>query len=183
VNTDFFVPGKKLDSPIRVVFYTRHPTPRGVNLIVQGIKTFKSESPNQAVEFIGYDKNIFPQNIIESGVKFAKITSQQDLLTLLQSSHIIVSAMPLAGWNNVVAEGISCGMAALTTPAGTQDFVKDGLTGKIFKVGDEKSFIDGLRFYVENPEKLKQISRQGYGFIKKYSWVSFIDGFLKYLLS
>ena len=101
------------------------------------------------------------------------------MLELLAHSHIIISTMPAAGWNNVIAEGMACGLVPLTTIAGVKDFVVNEMNGMIFKLNNHESFLDGLRFICEDSQRFLRMSLSAKTMIQRFSWKRYITDFLQ----
>jgi glycosyltransferase involved in cell wall biosynthesis len=65
------------------------------------------------------------------------------------------------GFGFVVAEAMSCGLPAITTPAtGASDLITDGVNGYVVPPGDIIAIRERLRQLAANPSQLREMGRQ-----------------------
>lgn len=172
VNTEFFTPaGPRLprEGRLRVCFYGRNNAGRGVEELVRLAGTLK----DLGVEFTAFDAVNWPSVPEDNGVKLAKVSRQEELRQIYRENDIVLSAMPTAGWNNVIAEGMACGCFPAATPAGVKDLIIDGVTGSICADAAEMSrviqYLDrerGFLAYMQNKAREQA---------QKFSWSNFVN--------
>jgi glycosyltransferase involved in cell wall biosynthesis len=185
VNVNYFVPDEKRRSSkecMLVLFYRRDEGYiRGLPIALEGIKKFTPRRLNW--EFVGYDVKPVPDSwkgLEAYGIYGVQLTTQEGLLRLLQSGDIILSAQVDGIWNNILAEGMACGMAGLGTPTASSDFLTNYETGRIIMPGDSDSIADCLSWFDSNIEVLSSYQVQALNCIRSlFSWGNFADRFIK----
>jgi glycosyltransferase involved in cell wall biosynthesis len=101
------------------------------------------------------------------------------LVDVLRRSDIIMSAMNLAGWNNVIAEGCACGLVPISTSAGVKDLVINGWNGYIIP---RNEFVDVAcdrinRLNVDR-ELLMNMKERSIQHVQQFDWEIFCRGML-----
>jgi hypothetical protein len=168
VNTNFFTPVTKPRGRKPVVaFYARTGEGRGVEKIVALAKSLQHE-----VDFVGFDAPGYPVvSGLPSNMRIEETPTQEALRDVLQGADIVVSAMRSAGWNNVIAEGASCGCVPIATEAGTKDIVLHGRTGFLCdSVWFEKHAADYIKLLIKSPDLMDRISNRASQWVEQFDW-------------
>jgi glycosyltransferase involved in cell wall biosynthesis len=180
VNTDFFVPKKRLPllgRKMRVGFYSRLGFGRGVEDIVYIAGKFRVMG-RDAFDFIGFDARDYDATLKDgiNGIKVIRTPTQESLRDCLQSCDVVLSLMCSAGWNNVVAEGMACGALPIATTAGNGDLIIDGQTGFIVdKPRHARKYLVTLQ---ENPAQVEMIAQNAIKHVQQFSWKTHAEKFI-----
>ena len=178
VNTKFFIPPSIIEQheKLQVCFYARYgqgSSSRGTDLIDNLARTLK-----KTISFVGYDAPKYPV-LTSANIINETIYNQDMLVDVLRRSDIIMSAMNLAGWNNVIAEGCACGLVPISTSAGVKDLVINGWNGYIIP---RNEFVDVAcdrinRLNVDR-ELLMNMKERSIQHVQQFDWEIFCRGML-----
>ncbi len=95
---------------------------------------------------------------LEDRVKFLGNISNDELPRYLHEADIFVRPSLSEGMGISFIEAMAASLPIIGTPmGGIVDFLKDGRTGLLCKVGDPKSIADKIMEYINNPELTSQI--------------------------
>ena len=75
------------------------------------------------------------------------------------------------GFGLVVLEALSAGLPVIVSKncCGT-DIIKDGYNGFVIEAGDTKELINKINWFIENKEKLPEMSRNAIKTAELYTW-------------
>lgn len=169
VNTKFFTPVFPVQKHKPVIaFYARTGDGRGIERILGLAKILWSEAT-----FVGFDAPDYPtmSGNLPSNMSIVQTPTQEALRTVLQSADIVVSCMRSAGWNNVIAEGSSCGCVPIANDAGTKDVILHGRTG--FVCGSqwfEKEAAEYIRHLAANWDIMDRMARRANAWVRQFDW-------------
>jgi glycosyltransferase involved in cell wall biosynthesis len=119
-------------SPARILLYGRRSRARkGTDLALSALRGLRGRPQFEAVLFDTLDpitNRQDPQDGVPlpANARFVVNPTQDELVTLYQSSHIFVAAEKRAGWCNTALEALACGCSLVCTRSGTTDFARDG---------------------------------------------------------
>jgi glycosyltransferase involved in cell wall biosynthesis len=105
-------------------------------------------------------KNVF----LHSGL------SDQDFLRLYQTSDILFMPMEAATANNVILEGISCGLPVLSTDLPSIKYYVPGNEAILIKDNDPAAFAEALLQLSKNRGKLSSMSDLAHKRANELSW-------------
>ena len=192
VNISFFKPGtNNVHSPekIRVLFYRRDEGDRrGLKVTLDGIQMFHAAHPGSLRnwEFIGYDTHPVPEkwNGLRQNNIIGVVTHyQEDLRDLLQTGDIIVSSQADGVWNNILIEGMACGLAAIGTKTASRDFLIQNETGRVMEVGNPASLARCLGWFLEDPKRITNCGLRALQRARQLSWMNYATNFLRIVRS
>ncbi len=109
--------------------------------------------------------------------------SDQDFLKLYQTSDILFMPMEAATANNVILEGISCGVPVLTTDLPSLRSYLPGEEAILVKDNDPDVFADTLIDLHKNPQKLSSMSMHARRRALELSWENIAKEYEKLYLS
>jgi L-malate glycosyltransferase len=109
---------------------------------------------------------------VSSQVHFPGFVSQADKYGLLHASDFYVSASLHEGFGLVFLEGMACGLPVVCFDEGGQtDFLEDGVTGRLVRVGDVDGLVSACRELSADRESRGRFGRNALSRVQPY----FID--------
>ena len=172
VNPEMFKPTLPKSERYSVLFVDGDRPWKGTDTIEEAIKQLNAsftfgyigKQNNPVFDKLGCTAHInIPQN------KLADIYSQY---------HTFISAEQLAGWQNCVAEAMSCGCAVVTTSIGTRDFAIDGETALIAENVDE--LIDYILFLEFDKVLYNSLITNGMELISNFNWNRYANDWISF---
>lgn len=93
------------------------------------------------------------------------------LQDLFSKSSIFIFPSMGEGFGLVVLEALSAGLPVIVSKncCGT-DIIKDGYNGFVIEAGDTKELINKINWFIENKEKLPEMSRNAIKTAELYTW-------------
>ena len=115
---------------------------------------------------------------IPDWIKFRENVSDKELRELYSSCDIFVFPSWIEGFGLPPMEAMACRCAVITTDTGgTFDYVIPGETALVSPPRSPDSLAKNIIFLIENEEKLKDLSKAGYEYIKRFTWERATDKF------
>ena len=88
---------------------------------------------------------------------------RNDVPEILKRAHIAVMPSRREAFGRVTVEYMMAGLAVIASNTGANpEIIEDGVTGKIYHLGDTQSLANCIADFVENREKLKTIAIRGH---------------------
>jgi glycosyltransferase involved in cell wall biosynthesis len=121
-------PSRRSDFPLRVLVNGRRSRPKkGTDLILRALSGLNGKTPAFEIvlfDSLGEHNRQDPRDgaALPANARFVLGPSQDELVSLYQSSHLFVAAERKAGWCNTALEALACGAALVCTSSGTRDF-------------------------------------------------------------
>lgn len=117
---------------------------------------------------------------LQDKVKLVGRVSEELKFQYLCASDIYLSTAMHEGFGIVFLEAMECGLPVICYDRGGQiDFLRNGETGYLIKLGDKKSFYENLMFLLNNPELKEKIDFFNKELVKKF----YINNIAKQYLS
>jgi glycosyltransferase involved in cell wall biosynthesis len=125
-------PARRAAAPLRVLVNGRRSRrKKGTDLVLKALAGLGRDVP--AFETVLFD-HVDAHNRqdprdgapLPRNARFVVNPTQEELVSLYQSSHVFVAAERKAGWCNTALESLACGCALVCTTSGTRDFAKGG---------------------------------------------------------
>jgi glycosyltransferase involved in cell wall biosynthesis len=142
---------------------------KGVDVLVRAAKRVCAEFPRAVFLVIGGvlepDHLQELQGLIESldlkeNVKF--LGPSEDVLPLLAMSDVYCLASRSEGFSNALLEAMACGLPCVATRVGgNPEAVEDGRSGFLIESEDIGALADRIRTLLRQPERAKEMGRQG----------------------
>ena len=124
-------------------------------------------------EFHIVTKSLDTPEGLDSIVLHSGITDEA-FLELYQTSHVLFMPMLSATANNVILEGISCGLPVLTTDLQATRYYLPGEEAILVKDNDPDKFAHRLLHLQKNPQILSEMSRKARERSLAFSWKNII---------
>jgi N-acetyl-alpha-D-glucosaminyl L-malate synthase BshA len=106
---------------------------------------------------------------LTNDVQFTGRVSDEEKFQYLSASDIYVSTAMHEGFGIVFLEAMECGLPVVCYDKGGQvDFLKDGITGLMLKLGDKESFKRRLVGLLNNKEVMKKIGEENKSYVKNF---------------
>lgn len=106
---------------------------------------------------------------ISQQVKFLGRVTEAEKFQYLSASDAYLSTAMHEGFGIVFLEAMECGIPVICYDRGGQvDFLKNGETGFLVKLGEKEAFISRVMEILEKPEKCKQIGQYNQNYIKSF---------------
>ncbi len=115
--------------------------------------------------------------VLHSGI------TDKEFLELYRTCHLLFMPMLSATANNVILEGISCGLPVLTTDLPATRYYLPGPEAKLIKDNDPEQFADMLVHLHQNPRLVSEMSRKARERALTFSWTRIIKEYERLYLS
>lgn len=179
----------------RFVFTPRHPQPDGGVRIAMTGRLVEKKGIEYTIRAVAGLAKVYPleYNIIGEGplredlqqlihdldvsttVKLLGQKNQQELIEILNNSHIFIAASVTARDGNqdapinVLKEAMAMGLPVVSTHhGGIPELVEDGISGFLVPERDADALADKLSYLIEHPEIWPQMGRAGRAYVEKY---------------
>ncbi len=99
-------------------------------------------------------------SIIKGGVKILMDLSYKKNLNLYKEHDILVFPSEKEAHGQAILEGLAAGCPVIATDdCGASGYIKDGYNGLIYEKNNLKELIEKISFFIQNPEKIVEFSR------------------------
>jgi glycosyltransferase involved in cell wall biosynthesis len=104
-------------------------------------------------------------------VTFTGFISEQEKITWLRNSAIVVNSSEKEGWGMTMIEGNACGAVAVASDVpGLRDSVRDGITGRLYPFADVDALARTVADLLGDPDGLESMSGAGRQWAERFSW-------------
>ena len=109
-----------------------------------------------------------------SGFIYEKPRAHAEVLSLMQSCHVLILPSIVEGRALVQQEAMSQKMALLVTPnAGGDDLVIEDVTGRLVPPGHPELLLEAIHKFADNPFQTLAMGKEASNHAKKYTWDSY----------
>lgn len=120
------------------------------------------------------------QELQEQGrLKFLGTVAEANLPAFYHSCDCILHLELFAGWANLVAEAMACGVPVVCSAPGTHAIADDGVTATVVSPDDPAEVSAALLDVIRDPEAASARAKAARARICDYSWSSYAANFLK----
>ncbi len=113
-------------------------------------------------------------------VTFMGYLRGEELWSAFASSDIFVFPSAMESFGLVLIEAMASGLPVVTSRVGGADeIVQSGVNGYVFKVGDTRGMVDGVRAILSSPTKRHIMGRNARLFAETQSWPAMMDELLR----
>lgn len=107
-------------------------------------------------------------------IKFLGRIEKNRLPEIYNDAHVFVFPSYFEGLAQVQLEALSCGLPVIgSTNSGAKDIVVDGYNGFVIEPGDLDALKKSINFFIQNREKLTQMSKNARGSATGFSWENY----------
>lgn len=176
--------------PFRVMAYGRISRSRkGVPLVIQTVESLSRKLANRSqgepsppfelvlFDHIGPGNETDPRQEIHSSLplEFHLNLKQEQLAQLYSSCDLLLGAERRAGWSNVVAEAMACGLPVVCTSSGTVDIAHHRETAWVARWRHPWFLERGLRAMHDDSDLRSTLRDAALRGIQEYSWPRVVD--------
>jgi 2-polyprenyl-3-methyl-5-hydroxy-6-metoxy-1,4-benzoquinol methylase len=111
-------------------------------------------------------------------VKLVGTLSERELPTFYGGLDCVVHTETFAGWANLAAEALACGIPLVCTRHGTRAFAVDGETALVMAEPTPEEICSSIKQLQSNEELRNHLSSSGRHMITRYSWESYATALL-----
>ncbi|MFK5984286.1 MAG: class I SAM-dependent methyltransferase [Pseudomonadota bacterium] len=121
------------------------------------------------------------KTLIEAGrLELIGVLNESDLVEYYKSIDVIVSTEKFAGWSNMGAEAMACGIPLICTHHGTSSYAFDAQTALIIDELDSKKISDKITSLLHDPELCYKLSNNGRAAIIEFDWSKYSENLCTY---
>lgn len=159
-------------SSLRLIFVGQVNYRKGIHHLLKVITSF----PTDKVELYlagGYDAttNIYNDYKDAPNIHFLGFVTRDVLSSLYQKCDVFVFPTLGEGYGMVLLEALACGVPCIVSDlAGGNDAIVDGYNGFVFKAGDDMDLKEKIQWFIENPERLPEMSRNARESVNDMGW-------------
>ena len=173
----------------QIIFVGRLAPHKHVDHFIQVIKEIKPSYPD--LKFLIVGKGPEKENLVtminelklNDCITFKQDLSDEELITEIKQSEILVLPSTREGFGMVLAEANCCNKPVLTyASGGTVDVVEDGYNGYLIESGNIQQFKEKTIELLEDERLRKKIGNNGRKKVEEYfDWENITDDYLKIL--
>jgi glycosyltransferase involved in cell wall biosynthesis len=139
------------------------------------IRLVRETLPDVAIRWQVYGASALdPSNSIATYEPLGFLNSK-DLAAAYRRADILLSASWYESFPLFPLEAMACGLPAVTTQFGTEDFAVPGVTAEVVKPKDPKSIADGLMRLITDHSHRSAMAECGHEISKKFNWNSSVS--------
>ncbi|MEM9115930.1 MAG: class I SAM-dependent methyltransferase [Myxococcota bacterium] len=109
------------------------------------------------------------------GVQYVGELTDGDLPTFFEDLSAVFSPETHAGWANIVAEAMACGVPVVCSHAGTLPFARDLDTALVRSESIVQDWVRALEWIEEDPERIRAITVRAREKISHFDWPSYSE--------
>jgi len=165
--------------PFRFVFVGIITARKGVPLLFEA---WKKLAPNEAELWLVGSASREAQAAIPhiKGLEIKNAVPQADVPGLMRQCDVFVLPSYFEGFGLVILEAMACGLPAITTTATAgPDIISRDQDGWVIQPGDLDGLVETMRFCLENPDRVVEISIKARATAEKFSWDAYGDRWME----
>jgi len=114
------------------------------------------------------------QHLVDAGrVKFLGKLSEPQLRDFYHECDCLIHNEKFAGWANIVAEAMACGVPVICTKPGTLALAKHEETALVIERADAVSLVKAVRTVAEHPGKTFKMATYARDHVCNYDWQTY----------
>lgn len=167
-----FIQKSKLSRPLRLIYVGQILYLKGIHHLLKVVSKFK-ENEVQLNMAGAYNPNqdIYQKYKGFNNIHFLGFITRDILATLYQKNDVFVFPSLGDGYGMVVLEALSCGVPCIVSDlSGGKDAIVDSYNGFVFKAGDDMALKDRIQWFIDNPDKLPEMSQNARLSVKNLTW-------------
>lgn len=176
-----FVQKQPLQKPLKLVYVGQVNYRKGIHHLLKVMDCLKE---NDVELFLagGYaDTTPFYQQYKDrKNIHFLGFVTRDVLAALYQKCDVFVFPTLGEGYGLVILEALSCGVPCIVSDlAGGDDAIIERYNGFKFEAGSDTDLKDKIQWFIDNPNKLPEFSRNSRISVEKHTWQSYYDCVVK----
>lgn len=160
-----------------IVHFGRMRKYKSIDIVIRAFSRIKDELPNARLLIIGDGPekpslvDLVNKSRLNDSVRFLGVLKTEELVTILNQSHLFLNASPKEGWGLTVVEANACGLPVIASDRpGLHDSVLDGRTGHLVAYGDERAFAQKSLELLRDQHKWNEMSREAMSWAQSLTW-------------
>ncbi len=188
IDLSRYKPGKGKKTPFQITFLGRIKRYKSIEHLLYAVERLRKEFPLLRVMMIGDGdalpdlKNIAASLRIMSIINFTGFISEDEKISILQGSEIVVNTSSKEGWGLTVIESNACGIPVVVADSpGLRDSVKDGFNGLLYPYGDINALTSSIKKLLKRRDLLQDMQNNAIKWSKNFDWETSAKGILELL--
>jgi glycosyltransferase involved in cell wall biosynthesis len=160
-----------------IVHFGRIRKYKSVDVVIRAFGRIKVRMPNARLIIVGDGpyrpalQELVGRLGLEDSVRFTGVVKVEDLIDILNRSHVFLNASPKEGWGLTVVEANACGVPVVASRRpGLQDSVLDGRTGYLVEYGDDRAFAERAIELLQDDAKWQSMSEEALTWARSLTW-------------
>lgn len=176
-NKFAFIQKKEITPPLKLIYVGQVTYRKGMHHLLNVVSSF----PKGQVELYlagRYEKNAsFHKSFCKfENIHFLGFITRDVLAHYYQDSDVFVFPTLGEGYGLVILEALSCGVPCIVSNlAGGDDAIEDGVNGFVFEGGNDAQLHNRIQWFIDNPNKLPQMSQNARNSVLKQTWESYYE--------
>jgi alpha-maltose-1-phosphate synthase len=177
IDQDLFVNLERRDykaQTLKFLFVGAINVRKGIPDLLQAWRELKLKNAELILVGANQISAITDAAFVDATVKFVGRIEKNKLPEIYNNAHVFVFPSYFEGLAQVQLEALSCGLPIIgSTNSGSKDIIVDGQNGFVIEPGDLKALKKSINFFMQNREKLAQMSKNATESAKGFSWESY----------
>ncbi len=150
------------------------------------IKALEILPNTYSVKLFGSTRNLEKQyaQLVRAGrLQFVGILAEEDLLSYYHSVNYIVHTEKFAGWANLVAEAMACGLPVICTRHGTKVFAIHNQNSIVLDTPSPENIAKAVLELSECPIHFKRLAKEGRQAVMDLTWNQYAEQMLNIIFN
>lgn len=171
-------PSKKFNDNLSFLMLNHTLSKKGVKNGIRVFNYLHAKYPNFKFRMFGMCSG----GNLPKYIDYYRNPTFKELRKLYRTSDIFVYPSLEEGWGLTPLEAMACKCAVVGTDTGfVLDIGKNGRNMMTSRPGDNKQMVKNIEYLINNRDKLKEISKNGYDEVQKLNWNNSYNKLLKVL--
>jgi glycosyltransferase involved in cell wall biosynthesis len=172
--------GKRLTTPINLLFVGNIVTFKGVGRVLQIAEQLKAKQIPFVLDMVGggpeqqkFEDAALHLKIREQ-VRFHGWQSKQALVEFYSKAHFIILPSATEGWPKVLSEGMAFGSVPLASAVSSiPQILKESGAGLSFPIEDIRAYAQAIEDFIKNPKAWKKSSEAGINWAHHFTYKTY----------
>lgn len=164
-------------APLQLVFVGQANHRKGMHHLLRVMTRFtEKEVTVKIAGSIDKESELYTEYCAYANIEFCGFVTRDRISTLYQQSDVFVLPTFGEGFALVILEALSCGLPVITTQyAGGNDAITTGVNGIEYDALSEEELEKAIRWFMEHPEKLPEMSEAARKTAEQYTWERYYE--------
>lgn len=167
-----YVEKNYINSPLKLIYVGQVSFRKGIHHLLKVMSEYQ-ESEVELFLLGEYDpdSSIYMNYKHLPNVHFLGFVTRDILAKFYQESDVFVFPTLGEGYGLVILEALSCGVPCIVSNlAGGNDIITNGYNGFEFAAGNDEELKRCIDWFLQNPEKIKEMSRNSKESVSQQTW-------------